>query len=116
MEERSVLARNIRNYRRRMGLTLDELGKLVGRSKQAISFYEIGKTVPRKEVLSQLASVFEVEVSDLFEDKLRPKPELERDENYLLLCYRSMDVDHQEILVATAKAYADYCLKHDDDE
>lgn len=50
----------IREKRRAMGMTMKELGRLVGVSEGAISHYETGRREPDPEMLKRIADVLEV--------------------------------------------------------
>ena len=50
----------IREKRRAMGMTMKELGRLVGVSEGAISHYETGRREPDPEMLKRIADVFGV--------------------------------------------------------
>ncbi len=60
----------VRHYRRRRGLTLDQLGALVGRTTPYLSQLENGHKEPRISQIADLAAALEVEVADL----LSPEP------------------------------------------
>ena len=71
----TVLGRRVRHHRRQAGLTLDQLGLLVGRPAPYLSLLENGKKEPRVNLVMTLASALGVEVSDL----LDPTPPTRRD-------------------------------------
>lgn len=50
----------IREKRRAMGMTMKELGRLVGVSEGAISHYETGRREPDPEMIKRIADVFDV--------------------------------------------------------
>ena len=60
----------VRFYRRRQGLTLDQLGAMVGRTTPYLSQLENGRKEPRISQIGALATALQVEVSDL----LSPEP------------------------------------------
>lgn len=51
--------KNLKRRRKEMGLTGDELGKLVGVQKSAISKYELGQAQPSQETLLKLAQILD---------------------------------------------------------
>jgi transcriptional regulator with XRE-family HTH domain len=59
----------IRELRNRRGVTLRTLSKQCGLSANAISLIERGETSPTVSSLHQLATAFEVPITDLFEEK-----------------------------------------------
>ena len=60
------IGKNIVRYRKEKGLTQAELGKLLGVSYQAVSKWELDKTMPDVFLLPRLADVFECSIDDLF--------------------------------------------------
>ncbi len=58
----STFTERLRNLRNRKGLSQDELGKKIGKSREAVAKYEIGKTEPDLNSLSKLAKHFGVSV------------------------------------------------------
>lgn len=70
-----VLGRRLRHQRRVRGLTLDELGTIVGRPAPYLSLLENGKKEPRLNLVLELAEALEVDISEL----LDPAPPNRRD-------------------------------------
>ena len=70
----------LRELRKNKGITMKELGKLVGVSEAAISQYETGKRQMSNEVLLRLGEFFDVSVGYLLgvESEKAPAPEGER--------------------------------------
>lgn len=59
----------IRNLRKKKGITMKELGRLVDLSESTISVYERGKHAPDLETLIRLADIFGVSVDYLLDRK-----------------------------------------------
>jgi len=55
----------IREYRKRAGMTMKELGDRVGCSEAAISLYELGKREAPYEILLQISEVLDTDVNHL---------------------------------------------------
>ena len=79
----------IREYRKRAGMTMKELGDRVGCSEAAISLYELGKREASYEMLLKISEVLGTDVNHLlgheepeqediseFLEELRTRPEL----------------------------------------
>ena len=73
----------IRDYRLRMGLTMKELGAMVGVSESAVGLWENGKRKPNYEKMLQLSEALGCTVSDLlgeetpsYEDGSEYSPEI----------------------------------------
>lgn len=56
----SVFAERVKNLRDKKGHTQDEVGKAVGRSREAVSKYEIGEREPDLIAVASLAKYFNV--------------------------------------------------------
>ena len=61
----NTFGHRLRHYRRRRGLTLDELGALIGRPAPYLSLVENGKKEPRLSQISALAEALDVTPEDL---------------------------------------------------
>ncbi|MGZ8756156.1 MAG: helix-turn-helix domain-containing protein, partial [Acidimicrobiia bacterium] len=61
----NTFGHRLRHYRRRRGLTLDELGTLIGRPAPYLSMVENGKKEPRISQISALAAALDVTLEDL---------------------------------------------------
>ncbi len=70
-----ILGRRLRHHRRARGLTLDQLGEIVGKPAPYLSLLENGKKEPRINLIVELATALEVDVSELLE----PTPPNKRD-------------------------------------
>lgn len=64
MEER--VAANVKKYRAKRGLTQQQLGDMIGRSKHSISRLESGNAFPKGETLSKLCASLDVNICQLF--------------------------------------------------
>ncbi len=62
-----ILGRRVRHHRNRAGLTLDQLGELVGKPAPYLSLLENGKKEPRVNLLVDIARALDVEVADLLD-------------------------------------------------
>lgn len=56
----SVFAERLKDLRSRKGRTQDEVGKVVGKSREAVSKYEIGEREPDLSSVAALAKYFDV--------------------------------------------------------
>ena len=56
---------NLRTIRKSRGLTMKQLGELVGVTESAIGMYETGKREPSLEVLLKLGDVLSCQISDI---------------------------------------------------
>ncbi|NYI04927.1 helix-turn-helix domain-containing protein [Allostreptomyces psammosilenae] len=70
-----TLGHRIRHLRRARGLTLEELGRAVGRAPSQLSMLENGRREPRLSLLTEIAAALDVPVAEL----LSPRPPSRRD-------------------------------------
>ena len=63
--ELTTLGHRIRHHRTRSGMTLDELGAMVGVAGSQLSLIENGKREPKLSLLQAIASATGTEVTDL---------------------------------------------------
>jgi predicted transcriptional regulator/transcriptional regulator with XRE-family HTH domain len=64
-----VFGQRLRHYRRRRGLTLEELGATIGRPAPFLSLVENGKREPKLSQISALAESLGVSVADLLDEE-----------------------------------------------
>ena len=75
---REVLAKNIKEYRRKYGFSQDKLAELAGISSQYLATVETCRKFPTPEVLERLAEALEIEPHELFTVDPSPQNELEQ--------------------------------------
>lgn len=66
----------IKRYRKLKKLTQEELGNLLGVTKSYISKVESESTIPKLEMLSEIANKLEVDIGDLVGRKQTPPTDL----------------------------------------
>lgn len=100
----------LKEYRKRVGLTQSELGKLVGVAKSSISQYESGSREPDFETLKKFADVLGVTVGMLLDhqedtqndDVWEIRERLRRDPDFRLLFSMAGKATPAHIRTATA--------------
>ena len=65
-EIRSLIGKNISEFRKKIGLTQSELAERINYSDKSVSKWERGEGLPDVYVLSQLAEICKVEAGDFF--------------------------------------------------
>jgi len=75
---REVLAKNIKEYRRKYGLSQDKLAELAGISSQYLATVETCRKFPTPEMLDRLAEALSLETHELFASAPTPQDELEK--------------------------------------
>lgn len=71
-----MLSERIYTLRRKMGLSQEQLAEKIGVSRQAISKWEVGQSVPELEKMKALCECFGISMDELV-GKSPPKKELE---------------------------------------
>lgn len=90
---------NIREMRKRKGLTLKELGKRVGCSESAMSQYETGKRSPDYETLLKIAEELDTDVVFLLTGSSQQTPAQE-DEREFIRLFQQMSDQQRQFLIA----------------
>lgn len=71
------LDENIRAYRKGLNISQEELGKMLFVSRQTVSMWEKGQTVPTIDNLTRLAEIFSVSVDELLREEEKPQSDQE---------------------------------------
>jgi transcriptional regulator with XRE-family HTH domain len=74
---RNILARNLREHRRKCGFSQEKLAEKVGISTQYLAMIEIARKFPASKVLERLAEAMNIKVYELFLIDYSPREELE---------------------------------------
>ena len=65
----------IYNKRKKLGLTQEELGRMLGVTNKAVSKWEVGETMPDVTMLKPLAKALGITVDELLQQKDKPQEE-----------------------------------------
>ncbi|MCR1822730.1 helix-turn-helix transcriptional regulator [Terrisporobacter muris] len=90
--EQNKLGNNIRREREARKLTQEELGKILGVSKQTVSSWEKGDKKPRVDKLNSLAELFNSSVDDLLEKTSIPS----ESEKYYKVAKEIYELDEED--------------------
>ena len=69
----TIIAKNIRFYRRQLGQTQQQFADSLGIKRSLLGAYEEGRAMPKLEVLSALAELFKCGIADLINKELAPE-------------------------------------------
>jgi transcriptional regulator with XRE-family HTH domain len=75
---KEILAANIKENRRKKGLTQEKLAEMADMSLNYLAILELARKFPSGEMLERLAEVLEIEPHELFLVKPSPQDELEQ--------------------------------------
>jgi transcriptional regulator with XRE-family HTH domain len=75
---REIFARNLRENRRKCGLSQEKLAENTGITTQYLAMMEIARKFPSSEVLERLAMAMDIKVYELFVIDHSPREELEQ--------------------------------------
>jgi len=75
---RDILANNLKENRKKNGISQAKLGEMAGISTQYIAMIELSKQFPTPEVLERIASALGIESYELFSVPPSPESSMER--------------------------------------
>ncbi len=121
-----MLSRRLKMYRKRAGLSVNELAEMLGTSRQTVYKYEMGiiTNVPYERLL-QIAGILGVDIAELVkesnDEKLPPNPGLVRGDFGAkrvpilgeIACREPMlaSEEHESYLLVDGNLMVDFCLK-----
>lgn len=101
---RAILSAKLKEYRKRSGLTIFDVGEKLKKSPKTISAWENGHGQPDAEMFVELYYLYQMDSMSEFwgiTDK-----GMEEDETELLKLYRGLNSTGKNMLLASARAYA----------
>lgn len=96
------IGKNIKRLRMDAGMSQEQLGKLLGKTRSAVSYYESDTIVPRMGVIEKLAAIFNVSKTDIIEPPIKEK-QLTAKEKELVDIVRSITPEGQRQLMIYAR-------------
>ena len=102
---RDILAKNLKEQRRKCGFSQAKLSEKANISTQYIAMIEVSRKFPSPEILDRIAKALEIEAHELFLIKPSPESAMERLHDTLV------DNIQRVIAEAVEKAITDKC-KH----
>ena len=98
-----VLGRNIKNIRKSLHRTQEDLAFDAEISVKMLSEYENGKREMSSQVLFKIADALMVSVDELVPDRLKKPEETSSEEADLLTMFRKLNAADKEMLLGMAK-------------
>lgn len=105
MTTREYMAARLKEFRNAKGMSVVEVGKLVGKSDKTISAWEVGRGQPDADMLVRLCQIFEVEISDFYQ-KTSESMSLTPNEERLVVAYRQLDEGQQSTVLGMVEGLA----------
>ncbi len=68
-----IIAKHLQFLRKSHNYTQDDLAKKLGISRQAVSKWETGATIPDLEVLLKISKLYNITINDILEPKVQPR-------------------------------------------
>ena len=103
-----TIGSNIKRLRVNAGLSQEELGKKINKTRSAVSYYESDKITPRMGVIEDLAAVFQVPKTEIIETQQTISyacMTLSEEEANIVSIYRKLPPKAKASFVAGLKVY-----------
>ena len=81
---KEILARNLKENRRRLGITQPELAERAGMSTQYLAMIEIARKFPTADILDRLAAALGINPNELFSVAVSPERAMEQLQQVIL--------------------------------
>lgn len=69
----NIISKYLRLLRKSNNYTQDDLAEKLGISRQAVSKWETGMTIPDLEVLLEISKIYDITINDILEPKIQPQ-------------------------------------------
>ncbi len=69
----NIISKYLQFLRKKSNYTQDDLAKKLGISRQAVSKWETGMTIPDLEVLLKISKLYDITINDILEPKIQPQ-------------------------------------------
>ena len=100
---RDILARNIKEYRKKNGFSQDKLAEKAGVSSPFVAMIEVSRKFPTPDVLDRIAGALDIKTWQLFAVRPTPEDAMER-------LHLSIVKDIEQVVVAAVnKAITEKC-------
>ncbi|MDR2924255.1 MAG: helix-turn-helix transcriptional regulator [Treponema sp.] len=74
----TIFIKNLKEYRKKRGLTQAQLAEKVNVSQHYIGMLEMGRNFPATDLIERIAKALNIEMYELFVESLSPSKELEK--------------------------------------
>ena len=69
----NIISKYLQLLRKSNNYTQDDLAEKLGISRQAVSKWETGMTIPDLEVLLKISKIYDITINDILEPKIQPQ-------------------------------------------
>ena len=69
----NIISKYLQLLRKSNNYTQDDLAEKLGISRQAVSKWETGMTIPDLEVLLKISKLYDITINDILEPKIQPQ-------------------------------------------
>ena len=69
----TIISKYLQFLRKSNNYTQDDLAEKLGISRQAVSKWETGMTIPDLEVLLKISKIYDITINDILEPKIQPQ-------------------------------------------
>ena len=104
---KEVFGRNLTMYLQKTGRSQREMADIIGVSSSTFNDWTKGRKYPRIDKIEFLANFFDIQKSDLIEDKTENSPDelaLTEGERTLLNLFRQIPEDRQQLVLQMIRA------------
>jgi transcriptional regulator with XRE-family HTH domain len=88
---KEIFAKNLRENRRKCGLTQAKLAEMAGVSTHYVALIELARNIPKVETIERFAKALDIEIYELFTLPLSPELEIKK-------IHRSIAADLKDII------------------
>jgi len=100
---KEILARNLKDHRKRLGITQSELAERAGLSTQYLGMIEIARNFPTADVLERLAAALGINSNELFSVSDSPEIAMEQLQMAILGKLDQKLVDFDQVIECAVK-------------
>jgi len=105
----TIFIRNLKEYRKKSGLTQAQLAEKVKVTPHYIGMLEMGRNFPATDLIERIAKAFNIEMYELFVESLSPAKELEKLRHDIML---EIKATITETVIETVREAFDENIKH----
>jgi SOS-response transcriptional repressor LexA len=102
---RTLLAKKLREFRTKAGLTAKEVGEVIGKSAKTVSGWEYGRGQPDADMLFILSNLYKIESIGAFYDDEPDNDCLNENEKELIEIFNKLNNNGKALILENARAF-----------